>query len=271
MKILILGASGFLGGKLFERIKSERDFEVIGTCHKNNNDSSFIKLDVINEEETKHILNKFNPDVIFWSLMSRQSEMDLIQIGLNNILKYISFSQKLIFMSSNAVFRGNVQKGYYTEEKKPEYTNNTARIDLYANAKIDGENIVRKHENSIIIRPGAIYGKDVNGKWDKRVCDLISSLESKEEVKRTNNIYNTFVKVEELANGVLQLIERDYKGIIHLGPSKRECYYDYYVKIGELLNLDTDLIKSNEIINTFDLSIDTSKCKQILGNIFSNV
>lgn len=271
MKVLVLGASGFLGGKVIERMKLEKDFEILGTCYKNNDDSNLVQLDVINDEQAKHIVNKFKPDVILWSLMSSQSEKDLIQIGLKNILSSIANNQKLIFISTNAVFRGNPQKGYFTEDEKPEYTNGTEDIDLYADAKIYGENMIKEHENHIIIRPGVIYGQDINGKWDGRILNLINSLERKEKVLRTKNIFNTFVKVEELTNAILQLIKINYKGIIHLGPANKECYYDYYVKIAKMLNLDHDLIVSNEISEPFDLSLDTSKSKQLLGNIFSDV
>jgi dTDP-4-dehydrorhamnose reductase len=271
MKILILGVSGFLGGKVFYRIKSETDFNVLGTCFQSNNNEDLIKLDVTIDEEVKSMMCEFRPDIILWSLLGKESEKNLIDMGLNNILKYLSPKQKLIFISTNAVFRGNGGKGYYREDDQPKYANSTERLDLYANAKIYGEKLVQQHDNSIIIRPGAIYGQDINGKWDKRISELISKYEQREEIVRTKNLYNTFVKVDELAGAIIKLIEFDYRGIIHLGPEKKESYYDYYRKIAVKLNLDSNLIKSNVISEERDLSLDTSKCVGILGKIFSNV
>lgn len=203
--------------------------------------------------------------------MSKRSEKFLIHMGLNNILKYIQPQQKLIFISTNAVFRGNCGKGNYSENEEPKYINSGESLDLYANAKIDGEKIVKKHNNSIIIRPGAIYGQDINGKWDKRISELINRQEQQKKVVRAKNLYNTFVKVDEVANAVTELIKLDYKGIIHLGPHKRESYYDYYMKMSIKLNLNSDLIKSNVLSEEQDLSLNTSKSRSILGNIFSNV
>lgn len=271
MKVLILGASGFLGGKVFQRIKFESGFEVLGTCYQSDNSDNLIKLDVTNDEEIKAIIYKFRPNIILWSLISRESEKYLIEIGLNNILKYLSSNQKLIFISTNAVFGRNGDKGKYREEDEPKYKNSNELLHLYANAKIDGEKIVRQHDNFIIIRPGAIYGQDINQKWDKRISALIRELEQGQEVVRTKNLYNTFVKVEELASAILELIKLDYKGIIHLGPEQKESYYDYYIKMAKKLNLDANLIKSDKIIEKRDVSINTSKCKDILGDIFSNV
>lgn len=276
MNILILGASGFLGGHIYKKIKFQLDFNVLGTCYGSNNCGDLIKLDVTNEEEVKNILYKFKPDIILWSLISRESEKYLIEMGLNNILKYLSHKQKLIFMSTNAVFNG---KGNYSEEDSPKYKNSNESLALYSNAKVDGEKIVMGHDNYIIIRPGAIYGQDINGKWDKRISDLINKLEEKQEVVRTENLYNTFVKVDELAKAIIELIKCDYKGIIHLGPEKKESYYNYYRKMAAYLNLDANLIKSDFIDEDYatknnrslDLSLNTSKCREMLGNIFSNV
>ena len=276
MNVLILGASGFLGEHIYKKIKSQLDFNIFGTCYGSNNYGGLIKIDVTNEEEVKDIIYRFKPDIVLWSLMSRKSEKYLIEMGLNNILKYLSHKQKLIFISTNAVFNG---KGNYSEEDNPKYKNSNEPLALYSNAKIDGEKIVKHHDNYIIIRPGAIYGQDINGKWDKRIYDLINKLEEKQEVVRTENLYNTFVKVDELAEAIIELIKCDYKGIIHLGPEKKESYYNYYRKMAAHLNLDVNLIKSDFIDEDYatknnrslDLSINTSKCRKLLGDIFSNV
>ena len=84
--------------------------------------------------------------------------------------------------------------------------------------------------------------------------------------------------MDELAKAIIELIKCDYKGIIHLGPEKKESYYNYYRKMAIHLNLDTDLIKSNLLMKSMllknnrslDLSINTSKCREVLGDIFSN-
>lgn len=281
MKILILGASGFLGGNVFKLMKSNKDFNVLGTCNNSTDNYDLIKLDITNEHEVKTLINKFNPDVILWSLISdmknNKSEKYLIEIGLNNVLKNLSSEQKLIFISTNAIFRGG--NGYYKETDMPKYRNSNKSLAEYVNAKIDGEKLVKRHSNHIIVRPGAIYGKYTEGRWDKRISSLIEQLENGKEIIRTKNLYNTFVNVDELAKAIKKLIEIDYKGIIHLGPSLKESYYNFYIEIAKKLNLNVNLIKSNmltheEVIKddgTLDLSIDTSMARELLGDIFSNI
>lgn len=281
MKVLILGASGFLGGKVFSLMKDEKEFDVVGTCNRAPDNEKLLKVDVTNEYEIKTIIKDYKPDVILWSLISdmsnNKSEKYLIEMGLNNVLNSLREEQKIIFISTNAIFRGG--NGYYKETDMPKYRNSNEPLAEYANAKIDGEKLVKRHRNHIIIRPGAIYGKHVNGKWDKRISVLIEELKNGKEVVRAENLYNTFVNVDELAKAIQELIRINYKGIINLGPRAKESYYNYYIKIAKMLNLNTNLIKSNLLSyeeisksdGSLDLSIDTSRARELLGDIFKDI
>lgn len=278
MNILILGASGFLGGKLYMALdKEEVKFNILGTCFQSDSTNELLRIDVTNRDEVKCMMTEFNPDVVIWSLMSKTNEKYLIENGLKNILEFFPCEKKMIFISSNAVFHeGN---GNYTEDNIPTYKNSTSPISIYSNAKIDGEKMVQKRENYMIIRPGAICGKDATGKWDKRTSQLIDKLENREEIIRTDNLFNTFVEVDELTSAIVKLIDLDYKGVVHLGPKRKESYYNYYKRMAKILNLDDSLIKSNSISAEYaeengisiDQSIDTSKSRTLLGDIFTNV
>ncbi|GKX66495.1 sugar nucleotide-binding protein [Inconstantimicrobium mannanitabidum] len=277
MNILILGASGFLGGKLYMALDKEVKFNILGTCFQSDSTNELLRIDVTNRDEVKCMMAEFNPDVVIWSLMSKTNEKYLIENGMKNILEFFPSEKKMIFISSNAVFHG--RKGNYTEDNIPTYKNSTSPIAIYSNAKIYGEKMVQKRENYMIIRPGAIYGKDAKGKWDKRISQLIDKLDNKEEIIRTDNLFNTFVEVDELACAIVKLINMDYKGVVHLGPQRKESYYNYYKRMAKNLSLDDSLIKSNSISAEYaeengismDQSIDTSKCRTLFGDIFSNV
>lgn len=281
MRILILGASGFLGGKVFELMKSTKNFNVLGTCNRSNDNNDLMKLDVTDDGEVKAVIDSFKPDIVLWSLISdianNKSEKYLIEMGLTNVLKNLAWEQKIIFISTNAIFRGG--NGYYKETDMPKYRNSNEALAEYANGKIDGEKLVKSHNNYIIVRPGAIYGQYTDGKWDKRISALINQLKSGEEVVRTSNLYNTFVNVDELARAIQELIKRDYKGIIHLGPTLKASYYNFYIKMAKSLNLNANLIKSNVLSNddiakndgSLDLSLDTSKARELLGDMFRDI
>jgi len=217
MKVLILGASGFVGGTLYKKLKEETDFWVLGTSYESKRNNEFIKLNAVDSIEVKTFLEHFKADVIVWCLKGKENE--LIEKGLPNILNNIDKACKFIFMSTNSVFSEG--KGEFVEEDIPSYKNSDSDLALYSNAKIDGEKAVKVHENYIIIRSGPIYGQDINGKWDKRVAQLIEELSAGKTVAKSTNLVNTFVEINELSEAIIKLIKADYKGIIHLGPEKK--------------------------------------------------
>lgn len=277
MKVLVLGASGFLGGVLYKKLKENTDSWVLGTYCNMKKDDDFIKLDVTNGIEVKTFLEHLNPDVVVWCLMGKKNEKQLIDEGMPNILNNIRKCCKIIFMSTNAVFsEGN---GDFSEENIPAYKDSKSAIALYSNAKIDGEKLVMTHENHIIIRPGAIYGQDVNGKWDKRINKLIEDISCGKNVIKAKNMFNTFVEVNELSDAIIKLIIMDYKGIVHLGPEKKENYYDYFMKMTKKLKLNENLIlpdyiddaQAKELGVMLDTSLDTKKCRKQLGLEFSDI
>lgn len=280
MKILLLGASGYLGKTIYRILNSSKEFDILGTCCSSNKNPELKKLDVTDEISVRHIMDGLKPDVIIWSLLNKlndnKSQKYLIELGLGNVMKCITPQQKIIFMSTNAVFKGG--NGYFKETDDPKYRNCNDYMGEYANAKIDGERIVKKHDNYIIVRPGALYGPDGDGNLDSRTLALIYELKKGQEVVRTSNLYNTFVKVKEAALAVKMLIEMDYRGIIHLGPAMKESYYSFFVRTAKSLNLNTGLIKSNTLTpedvikkdSSLDLSLDTSRARLILGDIFTN-
>ncbi|MBC8059976.1 MAG: NAD-dependent epimerase/dehydratase family protein [Clostridiaceae bacterium] len=104
MKVLILGASGFLGGTLYKKMKEETDFWVLGTYFESKKDKELIKLNVTNLIEVKTFLEHFNPEIIVWCLLGKTNEKELIEKGLSNVLNTINQTCKFIFMSINAGF-----------------------------------------------------------------------------------------------------------------------------------------------------------------------
>lgn len=181
MKILVLGASGCIGGILYKRLKEETHYWVLGTYYESKKDDAFIKLDVNDFIEVKTFLQHLRPDIIIWCLTSKTNEKQLIEHGLFNVLNNINQACKFMFMSTNAVLE--VDNSDFSNKDTTSYKNNGIATDLYSNTKIDGEKLVKEHENYIIIRLGAKYGQDI----------------------------------DELSGEILKFINMDYIGIIYLG------------------------------------------------------
>ncbi len=65
-KILIIGASGFVGAHLYEYLNSLKKYELIGTYYSQNK-KELIFLDYFNKKSFLKTLENVKPDIVIWS------------------------------------------------------------------------------------------------------------------------------------------------------------------------------------------------------------
>jgi dTDP-4-dehydrorhamnose reductase len=244
MKLLVLGATGFLGSKLLGLSTKHNNLAVYGTSRQPNNKLNILQVDVTNNKSIEETVKFVNPDIVIWTLMDSQKETDLTDKGLVNLLSVINKETKLIYMSTDAVF-------------------------------VKAENLIRsRHSNHVIIRTGPIYGIDSNQNIEKRTLRIIKQIEKKHEIEVPSNLYRTFVDVEDLANAIFELSMIDYAGTIHCGPPQIESYYSFYKKRLEQLGQYIGLIRPYTIFKeedpyiSLDTSLNTSFARQLLKTHF---
>jgi len=273
MRVLLLGASGYLGSSLYDKLKKYYD-DLIGTSFQKKVDELY-QIDINDSEQVKALLEEYTPDTIIWSLMSGVEEDKLTKKGLDNVLKTMPETTRFIYISSDSVFAGG--KGNYSEEATTQYLNISNPLHIYANAKIDAEEMVKKHVNHLIIRVGPIYGRNSNHLWDNRLGLLIENLPKGNRLKRADNLYKTFVHIDDVVDGVVEMLNKQMQGIIHLGPLQKESYYSFNIKQAKKLGLDDSLIEADYITQEearerwipLDTSLNTAKCSQLLSTKFN--
>lgn len=275
VKGLVLGASGFLGGHVYYKLIENSSFkEITGTSYLSS-EEKLESINVNNGDEFEEFYKKNNPDLVIWTLMSTDNEQLLIDKGLRNLLKVINEQTLLIYVSTDGIFSDG--KGDFDENAQPAYLYKRNPLSTYTNAKLDGEKMIQQeHKNHIIIRTGPLYGQDLQGKWDPRVSALQKALRANETYKRADNIFKTFIHVEDLANAIIELLTIDYTGILHLGPKTKDSYYTFNKKIATKLELDNSLLISDQIAIeeakergvSLDTSLNTTKCNSILKSKF---
>lgn len=267
-KVLVLGGSGFLGGILIKKLR-DKGFSVTGTYNTTiRND--MLHLNILDIKETKNLISICTPNIIIWAIKNLKNEKSLSQYGLNNIINCMPKQCKLIYISTN-VFNDGI--GSKREEDEPNYTSKGHYADEYILAKIVAENKLKAIKNHIIIRPGVIYGKDINGKWDSRINNMINHLRNNQQIKISNKRCATWVNVEFLGNSIIELINMNFIGIIHIGSLVKESGYSINKKIANILGLNASLIlplnENNEEItdDSFDLSLSKKLLLQQINEI----
>lgn len=178
--------------------------------------------------------------------MSADNEKTLIYEGFNNLLNMIDKQTKLIYVSTDGIFSSG--EGCFNENAKPSYLDTQNPLSNYTNAKLDGEKMIqREHQNHIILRTGPLYGQDLQGNWDSRVLALQSALTANKAFKRVDNLFKTFVYLEDLASAIIELLSIDNTEFLHVGLKTKESYYTFTLKIANKLKLDSTLLEPDQI------------------------
>jgi len=264
MKILIIGASGYLGNTIYKKLKELTNDDILGTCYKSDN-VELMKINVLNILDIKKLL-LFKPDTIIWTIMDQEQEMLISQTGVNEIVNSTSKDVRLIYVSTT-VGKGKDQ----TESVIPYRRMSDEYLSQYVNGKIEGESIVQKHPNHVIVRPGSIYGYDYNGKMDSRMKGLLEISRTGKDYSRTANMYASFVNVQDLSDAIIELIYSKHTGIINISGEKPISHYDFNIYLASLMNIDNCFIipdyKNEEVYH----NLNNNKRKILLNTIVRNI
>ncbi len=276
MKILIVGASGFLGKKLFNILSKE--FEVIGTTHTKK--KGFIDLDITKKDKTLQLIEKVKPnmiimpasitDVDFCEKEKEKAHQTNVE-GVKSIVEGCKkINARLIYFSTDYVFNG--KKGNYKEDDQ------LNPLSYYAKTKVEAEEIVKNSRLDYIIgRVSCLYG--YNSTEDKQtfVNFVISNIKKGNPVSAFRDQILSPTLIDDIVNAILILIKKWENGIFHIAGSEPISRYDFTLKITDVFNLDKKLIKS---IKTSELkqkakrplnaSLDISKLEK-LGIKMSNI
>jgi dTDP-4-dehydrorhamnose reductase len=262
MKLLIIGASGILGSRLFnDAIKKKWD--AMGTyCSHECAGMSY--LDVMDKNSMEKTFNLFRPEVVV--MAGGITDVDLCTLkpefardvnikGTSNLVKKIKeYNSKLVYVSTDYVFDG--ENGPYKEDDKPNPINN------YGRTKLEAENIVKtKLKDHLIVRTCQLYGMAEQGFAPNKnfTIKIIHSMRIGKNVYAADDFYSTPTYSGSLSEIIIKLIEKTALGIYHGAGAEFINRYDYVSKIADIFNLDKNLIQK---VRLEDLKLNAKRPKK---------
>lgn len=119
---------------------------------------------------------------------------------------------------------------------------NRIQLIIYGLTKLEGERYVAQAcEDYVIVRTSVLYGwhpwKPNFVKW------VIESLRKAKQISVVNDHFNSPTLAGNLAEVMLEIIDRDLKGLYHEAGSERINRFEFALKIAETFDLDSSLIK----------------------------
>lgn len=251
MKILITGANGFLGRHLSMQLLA-KGHEVIATgkgdCRLpiiDEKDFHYLSMDFTNPFVVHDVFEKCKPEIIVHAgAMTKvdDCEQEQWQAYLTNVEGTVTMllnaeEQKsfFIFISTDFVFDG--EKGLYKEDDicQP--------VNFYGKTKLEAEDAVREYDYDwTIVRTSLVYGKPLAGR--SNILTVVKDkLEKREEYSVVNDQVRTPTYVEDLASGIISIIEKKATGIYHLSGEDVLTPYEMACKAAAYFELDSSPIK----------------------------
>lgn len=250
MKVLITGANGFLGHYLVSLLL-QKGYEVIATGKGNNrlpfgNSEKFVytEMDFTNPFVVNDIFDTHKPEIVVHAgAVSKPDECELnrkeaLRINTEGTVTMLSNAAKhkcfFIFISTDFVFDG--EAGMYTEVDSPN------PVNFYGKTKLEAEEAVKRYDfDWAIVRTVLVYGKAMAGR--SNILTIVKEkLEKGEAYSVVDDQVRTPTYVEDLAAGIIAIMEKRACGIYHLSGINILTPYEMACKTADFLGLDKSLI-----------------------------
>lgn len=271
MRILIVGASSFIGCRIFNDLIKRNNLQIQGTYYKNKKNSNFKYLDITNEVSIFKVLDNFKPDVVLWIAGSKNLTFceknieNAKELNTYPIERYIEASKKLnlkehfIYFSTDYIFDG--RKGNFNDTDTPNPSTNYGLSNYLAEVLIQ-KSLLR----SSIIRISAVIGQ--GGSFFDWV---IEELKNKESIELFNDTYFTPTPVKLLIENITYIIESKKLGVFNICGKDRLNRYEFVnilKSLDEIFRADLIPVKVNKNMPymQYDLSMVASNFCNDLNN-----
>lgn len=230
-KILILGASGFLGGATYKELCSY--FRTFGTYNTSDKtlESNHHFFQFNHEEDDIHeILDIIKPSVIISAIRGDFSKQIILH---QHLAEYIYLKKiKLIFLSSSNVFDAYSKYPSYEQDKT--YSNS-----VYGHFKIKIENILLRlpKKQIAILRLPMVFGSQ-----SPRVQEILEQINSKEPIEVFPNLIMNVTTDKKVTQQIHYILNRNKWGVFHLGSTDLVHHDDFIKEIVKTMELEKEAI-----------------------------
>ena len=209
MKILIVGASGFLGRKLFNDLLADKH-DVVGSSRTKRD---FLKLDITNHENLKLVLEQGNFDTVInlaavGVTAGTGNEQEMVQVNSDatmhfaRILSNLQNPPTLIHIASSTEPIGNVQPESLYSKSKAEGT--AAVVSVLSQTQIPLK-VLRIHNTYGPTQPEGRF-----------VMSLINKFRNNEEVHLNYpDRVRDFCLIDDVSQHIVKLVTQKHTGISH--------------------------------------------------------
>ena len=224
-KILITGGGGQLALSFYSMFKNK--YQIFCLPRR--------KFDVTNINQIKSVLQKYNPDTILHC--AAMTDVDGCEkdptlaesVNSQSIKKIVDvFKGDFLYISTDYVFDGSC--GPYEETDTPN------PINIYGKTKLLGERILQKNsKNWTIIRTNVLFDLQSEASF---LSWVINSLKEEKDIEVVDDQLNNPIWVNDFSYVIDLVIDKDIKGLFHIGSNKIYSRYEFAIMIAKVFELN---------------------------------
>ncbi len=214
-RLLVTGGCGYLGRELV-RLAVERGVEVRATWHRAepDGDAEWVQADVRDVAAMRAAVAGCDA-AIHTAYVQGEGAWEVNADGSAAVAE-AARDARLVHVSTDLVFDG--RRGRYREDDPP------APVNEYGRSKAEAEaRVARLHPEAAIVRTSLLYGGSEPGPQE-----LLARGHSRFFVDELRSP----VHVVDLAEALLELVELDHAGPLHLGGADDVSRFDFAVLLG---------------------------------------
>jgi len=231
-RILILGASGFIGNALYKELCSF--FKTFGTYHTPRNgfvnNAQFIQY-TVEEDDIFEILNVTKPNIIISAL---RGDFHAQTMAHQHITEYLQTNDcKIIFLSSANAFDAYSKYPSYELDK-------TLSDSIYGHFKIKIENMLLRlpKRKTVIVRLPMVLGTQ-----SPRIKEIKQLIEAGSPVEVFPNIIMNVTSDTKVTQQIHYIINQNKTGIFHLGSIDLVHHDEFFKDIVNIISTNNVVYK----------------------------
>ncbi len=238
MRILVTGASGYLGRAIVAQLSRQHEVTAWG-CRQTAN--GVVSVDLRDGNALKAAIKTLAVDVVVHCAAYRDPDfceqypdetrrLNVAPVAM--LAESLPSCTQLLLVSSDYVFDGTSAPYSETDQRCP--------INVYGTSKVEAENAVMRREAHLIIRIPLLIGCGKDYLSSGFIAKTIESLRKKEPLHLDNGALRFPTDIRDVAAAVEFLIAHGATGTYHYSGQRGQTQYAWAQELGDIASLSTD-------------------------------
>ena len=273
--LLVTGASGLLGASLVS-LARDVGLNVIALCHRHKVTIAGVpvyNVDLTDRMATRDVIANLKPATIVHCAAATNvdwcedhpKETRKVNVQATSFVAEIAseLKSRLVYISTDSIFDG--KRGNYSEAARP------APLNVYARSKLRGEHEVLRRYPAALVARVTIYGWNVQNKQSLTEW-VLGQLAAGKEVRGFTDVHFSPMLVNDLAEVLLSMLDRQLRGLYHVVGSEKISKYEFARRVAMAFGFEPERVVPVRLVEAslraarpLDVSLNTKKVRVALG------